>query len=101
MNDNLKSFVGQIINLEANVQGASISSAGFAGAASPRQHSLDDLKRKTLEFASEYRKNDPSKEKLKELSNEVEGNLLGLNSLQVIDNNKLNSLTDELYSLNI
>jgi hypothetical protein len=42
----LKEFVEQIIALGANVQGSGISSAGFAGASSSRQHALDDLKKR-------------------------------------------------------
>jgi hypothetical protein len=95
----LKEFVEQIIALGANVQGSGISSAGFAGASSSRQHALDDLKKKSLEFVQEHQKSTPDKEKIKELSKEIEGNLLGLNSLQVIDDNLLDKLLDDLNKI--
>jgi hypothetical protein len=99
MNDRLNKFAQQIMNLDANVPGTGISSAGMAGAASPRQHALDDLKRKTLEFVAEHRKRNPDKSKLNELAGEIEGNLLGINSLQVIDDNQLDKIVNDLHLL--
>jgi hypothetical protein len=44
MSNELHAFVGQVMDLSANVPGTGISSCGLAGAASPRQHALEDLK---------------------------------------------------------
>jgi hypothetical protein len=63
-----------------------------------RQHSAEDLKRKTLEFANAY-KNKSDDNTLEVLAGEIEGNLLGLNSMAVIDNNILDELLSELHSL--
>jgi hypothetical protein len=100
MSDNqLKNFVGQIIGLNANPPGTGASYGGMLGSASPRGHAMDDLKRKALEFASEHTKKTQNKEKLETLKNEIEGHLLGLNSLQVIDDKLLNQLRDDLHNL--
>jgi hypothetical protein len=63
-----------------------------------RQHSAEDLKRKTLEFAHAY-KSKSDDNTLEVLAGEIEGNLLGLNSMAVIDNNILDELLSELHSL--
>jgi hypothetical protein len=92
-------FVRQIIKLDVTPPGTSISYGGLVGASSPRQHAMEDLKRKTLEFAQENQKANPNKERIKELSKEIEGHLLGLNSLQAIDDRHLDKLRDELDKL--
>jgi hypothetical protein len=98
MNNELNKFVSRIINLNITPPGTGASYGGFIGASSMRQHSAEDLKRKTLEFASAY-KNKSDDNTLEVLAGEIEGNLLGLNSMAVIDNNILDELLSELHSL--
>jgi hypothetical protein len=97
--DRLNRFVDKILDLNAPVPGTGISSGGLFGAASSRQDALDNLKRRVLAFAGEYRQKSPDKMTLAQFSQEVEGNLQVLNSLAVIDDKALDTLIDELHEL--
>jgi TRAP-type C4-dicarboxylate transport system substrate-binding protein len=99
MSEQLNKFVREVLNIDAKVPGTGVSYAGFTGASSPRQQAIEDLKRKTLEFAAEHNKKDPNKEVFLKLSQEVEGNIQGLHALAVLDDSRLNNLLDGLHSL--
>jgi hypothetical protein len=96
MKSALNDFVSQIINLSATPTATGLSYGGLLGASNPRQQALEDLKRTTLKFASEYRNATRDKTKTQELTKEIEGHLRALNSLSVIDDNAFDKLLSEL-----
>jgi hypothetical protein len=99
MKSALNDFVSQIINLSATPTATGLSYGGLLGASNPRQQALEDLKRSALKFAGESNKNNPGSKMLEELAKQIEGNLLGLNSLQVLDDQTLDELTEKLHQL--
>jgi hypothetical protein len=101
VNSELKNFVRQIINIDATPPGTNASYGGFIGASNPRQQAVEDLKRKTLEFAKERSKQKPDASLVNNLAASVEGHLHITESLAVIDSFMLDKLIDELSLLKI
>jgi hypothetical protein len=95
----MQNFVREIIDLYATPPATNASYGGMIGASNPRQQALEDLKRTTLKFAAESTHNNPDPKILEELAKQIEGSLLGLNSLQVIDDQTLDKLITRLYQL--
>jgi hypothetical protein len=96
----LNEFVARAIDINAIAPGTGVSAGGYIGAMSPRQEAVNDFKEVVINFDSEAHREFPDKEKLDSLYGRVEGGLLGLNALAIIDDHKLKSILADLSELN-
>ena len=72
------------------------ASAGIIGSASAVSDIVNNLKRSSVAFASEYSKSDSNNVELERLSDEIAGFLQTLQLMYVLSEGEANKLTDEL-----
>jgi hypothetical protein len=99
MDENLKQFVSQVVGLDPTPPGTKASYGGLIGASNPRQQTVEELKRKTLQYAAERRRQTPNKNIANQLAKDIEGNFYSLHALSVIDDHSLNQYVDKLNSI--
>jgi hypothetical protein len=99
MEENLRQFVNKVVALDPTPPGTKASYGGFMGSSNSRLQTVEDLKRKTLQYAAEARKQSPNKNIADQLANQIEGNLHALNTLSVIDDHSLNGYLDHFHSI--
>jgi hypothetical protein len=99
MDEDLKQFVNQVIDLNPTPTGTKASYGGFIGASNPRQQTVEELKRKTLQYAAEKRKQTPNINIANQLAKDIESSFYSLHALSVIDDRSLNQYIDKLKSI--
>jgi hypothetical protein len=91
---NLNLFLERIMNINVLHMGG--ASAGIIGSASAVSDIVNNLKRSSVAFASEYSKSDSNNVELERLSDEIAGFLQTLQLMYVLSEGEANKLTDEL-----
>ncbi|MGH7156856.1 MAG: hypothetical protein ACREGG_01975 [Candidatus Saccharimonadales bacterium] len=98
-NQKLNDLVDAIDRISVMFSG-SMSSDGYGGRSS-QQEAVYALKCKMAALKAEALKEKPDKKSLENLVSDVEGALLGVNSLSIINNSTLGKLVAELHSLDL
>jgi hypothetical protein len=97
--DRLNLFLDKIGSLRSIFPGTIMSSGGFAGAMSSQDVIMEELKRNTVIFATECKKNPTDNVRLSEMANAVEGGLQGLLAVSAISTTYFDELVEDLHQL--
>jgi len=93
----LEHFLEKIMQISVmHMEGAG---AGIIGSSDANSDVVNSLKRSTIAFAQEYRKQEPNQNELKRASEQVSGYLQTLQIINALSENTVAAFIDELGSL--
>jgi hypothetical protein len=98
-NTNLHAFVAAIMGMRATTPLLGGSYTAIAGATHPGGDIINNLKKHTLAFATEYQKDIPSAATLKTLSAAIEGSLSLAIAMSLLYEAQAGPLIDSLHTL--